>query len=136
MVNDYELVVRTAKELEWILAYYFGAQGRGLHDKISSVEVSHGLPPVLCRRMRYLATIRNKLIHERGFDAIPDRPRFMSEFEQSRLELDGLIAYREALRRREGAAAAGGFNSQRDANSSSYGCDARSGKTSAGCCVM
>ncbi len=31
---------------------------------------------------RFLATIRNKLVHERGFDQIPDRPRFIAAFEK------------------------------------------------------
>jgi hypothetical protein len=35
------------------------------------------LPEALVRDIRYLATIRNKLIHERGFDRIPDRPEFI-----------------------------------------------------------
>jgi len=41
--------------------------------------------------MRYLATIRNKLVHERGFDAIPDRNTFIQKFESSQEELKKLI---------------------------------------------
>jgi hypothetical protein len=44
--------------------------------------------------MRYLATIRNKLIHERGFDAIPDRKSFIRNFEESVKELQEIVAKR------------------------------------------
>ena len=98
-VNDFELVVRVTKELEHILTAFFGAEARGLHEKISAVEGT--LPTPLVRRLRSLATIRNKLIHERGFDALPDRPRFIRDYEAARHELDGLLAYREAKLRRD-----------------------------------
>ena len=74
--NDYELVIRASKELEYILEHDFGGTGKGLHERISSSE---GLSPKLIRDMRYIATIRNKLIHERGFDAIPDRNMFFKQ---------------------------------------------------------
>ena len=104
-INDYELVIRVSKELEWILETYFGAQGKGLHEKISAADSAGLLPAHLTRRMRYLATIRNKLIHERGFDAIPDRARFLGEFESSRGEIEDLLAYRDAARRHQQAQA-------------------------------
>jgi hypothetical protein len=44
--------------------------------------------------MRYLATIRNKLVHEHGFDAIPDRPRFIQKFEWSAAKLKEIIIKR------------------------------------------
>ena len=36
--NDYELVIKTSKELEHFLETEFSAQGKGLHEKISSVQ--------------------------------------------------------------------------------------------------
>lgn len=42
--NDYELVIRASKDLEFILEAYLGAQGKGLHEKCTSVQ--HVLPPV------------------------------------------------------------------------------------------
>ncbi|KDO27879.1 hypothetical protein SPRG_07151 [Saprolegnia parasitica CBS 223.65] len=89
--NDYELVIKCSKELEFILEHDFSATGRGLHEKISSAT---SLPPELARQMRYLATIRNKLIHERGFDAIPDRANFIAKFEQSAKELETIVKAR------------------------------------------
>lgn len=90
-INDFELVIRVSKELEYVLVAHFAASGKGLHEKISSAV---GLPPALVRRMRYLATIRNKLIHEYGFDALPDRARFLADFNASRAELAALITAR------------------------------------------
>lgn len=75
--NDYELVIKSSKELEYLLEQHFGAQGKGLQEKISSAS---GLSNQLVKDMRFLATIRNKLIHERGFDRIPDRTAFVGTF--------------------------------------------------------
>lgn len=96
--NDYEFVIKASKELEYILEHDFGAQGKGLHEKISSAQ-NHGdlgssnnnSQQQLVRDMRYLATIRNKLIHERGFDAIPNRSAFEATFTRSVDELAQLL---------------------------------------------
>jgi len=85
-------VIKSSKELEYILEHNFGGHGKGLHEKISS---SSGLTPQLIKDMRYLATIRNKLIHERGFDKIPDRAAFKQTFEKSAGELQKLLAARD-----------------------------------------
>ena len=90
--NDYELVIRTSKELEYFLEAEFQAHGKGLHEKITSIQ--NELPAELCKRMRFLATIRNKLIHERGFDQIPDRAAFIQSFEVSKLELQTIMKSR------------------------------------------
>lgn len=95
--NDYELAIKSSKELEHILDVEFGAEGKGLHEKISAV--SNALPDELIRNMRYLATIRNKLVHEHGFDKIPDRAKFIQKFEWSCKELKKIIKER---RRRRG----------------------------------
>ena len=58
--------ITTCKELEELLKRCLGADGRGLHHKISSVE-SH-LPPSVVGTLRRVATIRNRLVHEPGFD--------------------------------------------------------------------
>lgn len=90
--NDYELAIKSSKELEYLLENEFRAQGKGLHEKISSA--SSQLSPKLVKHMRYLATIRNKLIHERGFDAIPDRKHFIRNFEECVKELEEIVAKR------------------------------------------
>jgi hypothetical protein len=57
-----DIVVRYSKELEFILERDFGAQGKGLHQKVSSVE--HLLPVRLVKTLRFLASVRNKVIHD------------------------------------------------------------------------
>lgn len=97
--NDYELAIRLSKELEYYLTVYFQATGKGLHEKITSAERGYNakhpndrFPHQLVRSMRRLATIRNKLIHERSFHAIDDRRGFIRTFEDSCQELKVLIA--------------------------------------------
>ncbi|KAG7361312.1 hypothetical protein IV203_036412 [Nitzschia inconspicua] len=96
IANDFELAIRSSKDLEHILETEFGAQGKGLHEKISSIETS--LPPDLVRNMRYLATIRNKLVHEHDFNKIPERQKFVAKFEQSTIQLKKAIEDRRRAR--------------------------------------
>ena len=90
--NDFELVIRCSKELEHILEKHFQATGKGLHEKITSAS---GLPAELIRDMRYLATLRNKLVHEHGFNAIPDRSTFILRFERSEQNLNSILQERQ-----------------------------------------
>lgn len=92
--NDYELVIKTSKEIEYILGAEFHATGKGLHEKVTSV--SSQLTPKLCKRLRFLATIRNRLIHERGFDSIPDRGNFIAAYEESKLEIAAVLQERNS----------------------------------------
>jgi hypothetical protein len=79
-----------------LLETHFGAPSgkeHGLHDKIGRARDTHGKPlsePVQ-KRMRYLVTIRNKLVHDREFNAIPDRPSFVAGFDAVEKELKDLI---------------------------------------------
>jgi hypothetical protein len=91
--NDYELAIKSSKELEHLLEHEFKASGKGLHEKISSAS-PHIPSKDLIKHMRYLATIRNKLVHERGFDAIPNRKIFIRNFENSVQELTQIVAHR------------------------------------------
>ena len=38
MSNNYQLVIETSKELEYLLEQVFNTRGHGLHEKVSSVE--------------------------------------------------------------------------------------------------
>lgn len=95
ITNEFELVIRVAKELEQILEKEFGATGKGLHQKISSAQ---GLSAQLVKRMRFLATIRNKMIHDADFNSIPDRRGFEQAFAESCVELEQLLKQRHAAR--------------------------------------
>mmetsp|Transcript_70186 Transcript_70186/g.196712 ORF Transcript_70186/g.196712 Transcript_70186/m.196712 type:complete len:116 (+) Transcript_70186:168-515(+) len=92
--NDFELCIRSSKELEHLLDTEFGASGKGLHEKITSCE--NHLTPDMVKHMRYLATIRNKLVHEHDFNKIPDRAKFIKNFEQSAKELKEILKKRNA----------------------------------------
>mmetsp|Transcript_73012 Transcript_73012/g.208105 ORF Transcript_73012/g.208105 Transcript_73012/m.208105 type:complete len:118 (+) Transcript_73012:200-553(+) len=84
--NDFELVIRATKELEYILETHFGApsgKNVGLHDKISAARLPDGGPlsSSVTRKMRKLVTIRNALVHDREVNAIDDRAAFVKDWE-------------------------------------------------------
>lgn len=60
-MGEIDLVFDYSRKIESILENNFGAQGRGLHDKLSSVEAQ--FPPALARKIRWIATIRNNMAH-------------------------------------------------------------------------
>lgn len=61
-LSQIETVIRASKQLEQLLAQHYGATGRGLHEKTSSVEDQ--LDSDTVRRLRKIATLRNKVVHE------------------------------------------------------------------------
>ena len=66
---SYALVIKTSKRIESILETH-GATGRGLHEKLSSIESK--LDNSLVKNIRFIATVRNKLIHEDDIEFTPD----------------------------------------------------------------
>jgi hypothetical protein len=74
MGSDIERAVKWSKRFESLLERRFGARGRGLHEKIDSVEGD--LDRDTARALRLVATVRNKIVHEDGYDKIDDRARF------------------------------------------------------------
>ena len=74
MPSDLELAVKTSKRLERLLTERHGAEGRGLHEKVDSVRGA--LDDKLVRNLRLIATVRNKLVHEDGYDRIEGRDAF------------------------------------------------------------
>ena len=88
--NDFELVIRATKDLEHPLETGFGApagKNVGLHDKITAAQTSHGLSPGTVKKLRYLVTIRNRLVHDHGFNALPDRAHFARSYDGVEKEL-------------------------------------------------
>ncbi len=75
---DVKLVIVASKHLEAVLEKDFGGSGRGLHEKISSS--SGEIPADVKRKLRKIATIRNKLIHELGYDAVDQPEQFRADF--------------------------------------------------------
>ena len=86
-MTSIEIAVRFSKQIESLLVDKFGARGKGLHEKLTSVE-KH-IPAQLQKKIRKIATVRNKAVHENNFD-IPDIDKFSMICEQVIDELNAL----------------------------------------------
>jgi amino acid transporter len=65
-MNDiYRQVIEQTKKIETLLVDRLGAQGRGLHEKTDSIEAL--LSDNVVKKIRYIASVRNKLMHEDGY---------------------------------------------------------------------
>jgi hypothetical protein len=86
--NDFELVIRSAKELERILRDEFGAHGNGVNEMLDCINArgSSEFSPESLKRMRHLIWIRNQLVHEPNFNSIPDRGKLFLLFEVSQVQ--------------------------------------------------
>jgi hypothetical protein len=98
--NDFELVVRVSKELEWLLVRDFGAPSdanTGVQEKILAARTANGdpLPPDLIKTMRRLVRVRNSLVHNREVYSIPDRQAFVRAW---RYVLSELVLERSRIR--------------------------------------
>jgi hypothetical protein len=87
-MGDIEIAIKRCKRLETLLEEDFGAAGRGLHEKVSSVE--HDLPDKLVRRLRFIASVRNKLVHEADVDRLEDRRDYERTCDEVERELQRL----------------------------------------------
>ncbi|WP_231365821.1 MULTISPECIES: hypothetical protein [unclassified Thioalkalivibrio] len=56
-----------SKKLEKLLSEWYGAEGKGLHEKMTSVEGE--LDPQDVKAIRYIASVRNQVTHDEDFDA-------------------------------------------------------------------
>jgi len=94
--NDYELVIRCCKVLDVALAALATRPAAlehghaGLHELISAAA----LPRDLEKRVRYLATVRNALVHDHAVGALDDRRGFVDAFVRARAGLDAERAAR------------------------------------------
>ena len=82
-MSDIDLAVSRSQRLEQLLERDFAATGKGLHQKVSSIEDS--MPEQLIRKLRLVATVRNKVVHESG--RIEDRQRFLDAADSAEREL-------------------------------------------------
>ena len=57
-----EELIKIAQNMETVLEEDYGATGKGLHEKASSVESQ--LSPEAMKKIRFIATIRNKAVHD------------------------------------------------------------------------
>jgi len=84
-MSDIDLAVKSTKRIESSLVRILGAKGKGLHEKASSVE--NKLPVSLVKRMRYIASVRNKLVHDESYRKIDDRASFKKAVKHVNKEL-------------------------------------------------
>jgi len=61
---SYDLVLEKTKKIESILNK-MGAEGKGLHEKSQSIE--NKLDTNILKSIKFIATVRNKLLHEEDF---------------------------------------------------------------------
>lgn len=83
--NSYAIVISASKDLENILEAKFQAVGKGLHEKVSSAEAQ--LPELLMRRLRKIASIRNKLVHEKDYQ-LANAVEFEADYNWCKSQLD------------------------------------------------
>lgn len=81
--SDVDVVVHYSKRLEAILKE-FGASGKGLHQQTNSLESK--LPSTLTKELHYVATIRNKIIHEKSSN-LDNREQFVQKCKDLEIKL-------------------------------------------------
>ena len=69
-------ILEKTRKIETLLIINYHANGKGLHEKISSVENEINSAEV--KKLRWIATMRNKSVHEDGFE-IEDLNSFLEE---------------------------------------------------------
>jgi hypothetical protein len=92
-MSSIDLAVRATRDLESALERGFGATGKGLHEKIDSVEGA--LPDDVVKTLRWIATLRNNVVHREGFE-LDDPDGFRSSVERVSEELAKLAPVRSA----------------------------------------
>lgn len=61
---SYEIIIDKTKKIESLLVN-MGAEGKGLHEKVTSIE--NILEEDVVKAIRFMATIRNKFLHDSNF---------------------------------------------------------------------
>ena len=92
MADTLKDVLQGTKRIEAILEEKFGSTGRGLYEKMTTANMR--LPEPLQKRIRYVATMRNKTMHEEGFE-IPNIPEFVKTCQSIAEQLETLHANRK-----------------------------------------
>lgn len=91
-MNHVELAVRGSQRIEVVLKEHFGAIGKGLHELLTSVEMV--LPGETVKRARYIASVRNKVVHEAA--DVDDPKGFSESIEAVLSDLQAIIDRRKA----------------------------------------
>ncbi|CAH8230611.1 conserved hypothetical protein [Vibrio aestuarianus] len=96
-MSDIEQVVLRTCKLETLLREQYHANGKGLHQLITSCE--ERLPHDVISKLRYIATIRNKVVHEEGYQ-LDNRKEFLNvcgECEKELTPRSGRFIWRVAI---------------------------------------
>src|SRR5579871_5985471 len=88
-MSDIELAITRVKALESLLEQ-LGATGKGLHEKVTSMQDKLPLP--LVKKLRFVATVRNKIVHESSYQQIDDRAGFVRACDEAEAELRAMLA--------------------------------------------
>jgi len=89
-MSEIELAITRVKALESLLEQALGATGKGLHEKVTSVQDKLPLP--LVKKLRFVATVRNKIVHESDYKQIDDRDGFLRACDEAESELKAMCA--------------------------------------------
>ena len=89
-MSDIELAITRVKALESLLEQALGATGKGLHEKVTSVEGRLPLP--LVKKLRFVATVRNKIVHESDYQQMDDRDGFVRACDEAESALRAMLA--------------------------------------------
>mgnify|MGYP000042660725 CR=1 FL=1 len=89
-MSDIELAITRCKSLEAFLEQSLGATGKGLHEKVSSVQGR--LQPDLVKKLRFIATVRNRIVHESDYQKIDDRAAFLRACDDADAQLQSMVA--------------------------------------------
>ncbi|AYN07673.1 hypothetical protein [Alteromonas sp. RKMC-009] len=92
-----ESAVVGSKRLEQILKTRFGAEGRGLHEYVTSVESE--LPTDVVKQIRYIASVRNRVVHDNG--EINDLDAFNRLIDELEQRLNAIYEYAQEAARIE-----------------------------------
>jgi hypothetical protein len=79
-MSDIEEVIKVSKKIEGILRNQYKADGRGLHELVTSIQSK--LDSELVRDLRKIATIRNHVIHQDGYNFNKDKNKFFQTSER------------------------------------------------------
>lgn len=83
-MSDIERVVKCTRKLETLLREQYHAEGKGLHQLVTSCQ--QRLPRHIIGKLRFIATVRNKIVHDDHYK-LDDRAEFMSAFKECQREL-------------------------------------------------
>ncbi|ASU21242.1 DUF4145 domain-containing protein [Vibrio qinghaiensis] len=96
-MSEIEKVVLRTRRLESLLREQYHAEGKGLHQLVTSCE--ERLPHDVVGKLRFIATIRNKVVHEDNYQ-LEDRKAFLCVCDECEKELtprSGRFIWRVAI---------------------------------------